>query len=197
MYTSNIRFSNQSVSDVSVSFNSLVVSPQGVKHEHDFTERLGSKYNDKTSLNVGDTLLSFFGRFEDSVGVLLDDAITGTQKIVKKASKLAGSIACNESGLAVTESTALHVSAWGSANIDGVSFSNCVRILTGSNAYALEVRKEGGNECLLCLPKKGLHIVKPMPKGLMKSKRVLRMKFFNVAPLIGARLVKLDRSNVD
>jgi len=171
MYTSSIRFSNHSTNEVDASLDSLVVLPQGVKLDDGFTERLGPKYDDKTSLNVGDTLLSFFGRFEDSVGVLLDEAITGTQKIVKKASKLAGSIACNESGLAVTESSALHVSAWGSANIDGVSFNNCVRILTGSKSYALEIRKEGANECLLCLPKKGLHIVKPMPKSLMKSKR--------------------------
>ena len=173
MYTSNIRFSNQSVSDVSVSFNSLVVSPQGVKDDNSATKRLSPNGADKAAPNIGDTLLSFFGRFEDSVGALLDEAITGTQKVVKKTSRLASSIGCNEGGVAVTESTALHVSAWGSANIDGVSFNNCVRILIGSKAHALEIRREGVNECLLCLPKKGLHIVKPMPKGLMKSKRAV------------------------
>jgi len=68
-------------------------------------------------------------------------------------------------------SEALKVSKWGTANVNGISLNDALRVLTFDNGYILETKETFGGE-RLWLPKNSLRILEPVPKTLMNSKRI-------------------------
>ena len=134
-------------------------------------------------MNVSVVFLSAFERFEGGFISLIDGALLGSQKYMKKAEPFTASKLFNEDVKAVTEASALRVSGWGNANVDGVSFNNSVRILTGRNGYTLEEKNGSRIKRLVSFSKRDLRIVKPVPKSLMESKRVVAISGNHMALL--------------